>query len=168
MDWPDEFVIIERIGEQHIKPALGNIPIGEITAEKIQKLLNEKQKVGSRKDGRDGALSTSSVIKMKVVINASLKQAVKNRLIPFNPTEAVTPPKMTRREIRVLTPEEQDKFMNVLKGHRLEAFFKIALSTGMRKGELLALTWDKVDFEKNTISISKTASRIRNHETRKT
>jgi len=105
---------------------------------------------------------------MKVVINASLKQAVKNRLIQFNPTEAVTPPKKARREIRVLTPEEQDKFMNALKGHRLEAFFKLALATGMRKGELLALTWDNVDFESNTISIKKSANRVRDQETMKT
>ena len=131
-------------------------------------MLNEKQKVGARKDGREGALSASSVTKMRIVVNSSLKLAVKNRLIPFNPTEAVSPPKMTRKEIRVLTPEEQDKFLNALKGHRLEALFKLALATGMRRGELLALTWDKVDFERNTISISKSATRVYNQETRKT
>ena len=164
---PSTYESYQGFIEQHIKPALGNILIGEITADQIQQLLNNKQKVGARKDGRTGALSTSSVMKIKIIINASLKQAVKNHLISSNPTEAVTPPKMTRREIRVLTPEEQDKFMNALKGHRLEALFKLALATGMRKGELLALTWEKVDFEDNTISISKTAKRVRNQETMK-
>jgi len=107
-------------------------------------------------------------MKLKIVINSSLKQAVRNRLIPFNPTEAVTPPKMSRRDIRILTPEEQDRFTAVLKGHRLEALFKLALATGMRKGEILALTWDCVDFENKTISISKSAMRVRDQKTRKT
>ena len=154
--------------EHHIKPVLGGIPIGEITADQIQSLINAKQKAGERKDGREGALATSSVLKMKIIISASLKQAVRNHLIPFNPADAVTPPKMTRKEMRVLTPEEQDKFMTVLKGHRLEALFKLALATGMRKGELLALTWDSINFEDNTISISKSANRVRDKETMKT
>jgi len=154
--------------KQHIKPALGHIPIDEITADQIQGLLNEKQKVGARKDGREGPLSSSSVMKIKIVINASLKQAVKNRLIPFNPTEAVTPPKMKRQEIRVLTPAEQDRLIDAVKGHRLEALFNLALATGMRKGELLALTWDCVDFENRSISISKSANRVRDQETMKT
>ena len=165
---PASYESYRVIIEQHIKPALGNVPIGEITADQIQKLINEKQEDGARKDGKKGTLASSSVMKIKIVINASLKQAVKNRLIPFNPTEAVTPPKMTRREIRVLTPEEQDKFMGELKGHRLEALFKLALATGMRKGELLALTWDCLNFDERTISISKAANRVRNQKTRKT
>jgi len=154
--------------EHHIKPVLGNIPITEITTSQIQEFLNAMQENGVRKDGREGALANSSVMKIKIIINASLKQAVKNRLIPFNPTEAVTPPKMTRRKIRVLTPEEQDKFMNALNGHRLEALYKLALATGMRKGELLALTWDCIDFENKIISISKSVNRVRNQGTMKT
>ena len=154
--------------EQHLKPAFGSTPISEITTDQIQKLLNTKLEDGARMDGRDGKLATSSVIKMKIIMNASMKQAVRNRYIPFNPTEAVEAPKMIRKEIRVLTVAEQDIFMKTLKGHRLEALFKLALATGMRKGELLGLTWDCIDFENNTISISKSANRVRNQETMKT
>jgi integrase len=158
------YVIIHH----HLKPALGDIPITAITAEQIQKLLNEKMEKGGRVDNRGDYLSPSTVIKIKVVINASLKQAMKNKLIPFNPTEAVTPPKQVRKEIRILTVDEQKKFMSALNGHRLEALFKLALATGMRKGELMALTWDCVDFENRSIKVTKSASRIRNPHTRVT
>jgi len=166
---PSTYESYRVIIEHHLKPTLGNIMIADITADQIQKLLNAKQEKGARKDGRNNiTLSASSVIKIKIIISASLKQAVKNRMIPYNPAEAVTPPKMTRREIRVLSLEEQNNFMGVLQGHRLEALFKLALATGMRKGELLALTWDCVDFEKKTITISKSAMRVRNQKTMKT
>ena len=85
-----------------------------------------------------------------------------------NPTKAITPPKMAHRELRVLTSEEQGRFMNVLERHRLEALFKLALATGMRKGELFALTWENVDFVHGKISISKTAKWVRNKETSQT
>jgi integrase len=163
---PGTYESYRVIIEQHLKPDLGSVPITKITTDLIQEFLNIKLKKGARKDGRDGKLSSSSVMKMKIVINASLKQAVKNRLIPFNPTEAVTPPKMNKKDIRVLTPEEQDKFMNSLNEYRLEALFKLALATGMRKGELIALTWDCVDFDSKTISITKSAGRVRNQDTK--
>jgi len=165
---PSSYESYRIIIENHVKPAFGHIPISSITTDHIQRLINEKQEKGARKDGKNKKLAASSVVKIKIVINASLKQAVKNRLIPHNPTEAVTPPRMPRCEIRILTPEEQDSLMSVLGGHRLEALFKLALATGMRKGELLALTWDCVDFQNRTISISKSANRVRNQETMKT
>jgi integrase len=152
----------------HLKPALGDIPITNITAEQIQKLLNDKMEKGGRADDKGDYLSPATVIKIKVVINASLKQAVKNKLIPFNPTEAVTPPKQVRKEIRIMTVDDQKKFMSALKGHRLEALFTLALATGMRKGELMALTWDCVDFENMSIKVTKSASRVRDPHTRVT
>ena len=165
---PSSYESYRVIIENHLKPALGDILISDITTDLIQRLINEKQEKGARKDGKNKKLAASSVVKIKIVINASLKQAVRNRLIPYNPTEAVTPPKMQRIEIRILTPEEQDSLMSVLGGHRLEALFKLALATGMRKGELLALTWDCVDFQNRTISISKSANRVRDQKTMKT
>jgi len=166
---PSTYESYRVIIEHHLKPTLGKILITDITTDQIQKVLNAKQEIGARKDGRNNIpLAASSVMKIKILINASLKQAVKNRMIPYNPAEAVTPPKMTRREIRVLTPDEQSSFMNILQGHRLEALFKLVLATGMRKGELLALTWDCVDFDNKTISISKSAVRVRNQKTMKT
>lgn len=123
----------------------------------------------SRADKKKGDyLSPASVLKIKIVINASLKQAVKNKLIPFNPTEAVTPPKQVRKEIRILTMNEQEKNLTATHGHRLEALFKLALATGMRKGELMALTWDCVDFEDRSIKVTKSAGRIRDPHTRVT
>jgi integrase len=165
---PSTYESYYLIIKNHLIPAFGKIPVVELNTEQIQQFLNECQEVGSRKDGRSGKLSSGSIIKMKIVISSALKQAVKNRIIPFNPTEAVTPPRMVRKEIRILTPEEQTKFLQAVEGHRLEAIFKLALATGMRKGELMALTWDDIDFENESISVTKSASRVRDPHTRKT
>jgi integrase len=147
--------------ENHIKPALGNVKIIEIKPQQIQKFLNSRQQVGTRLDKSKGSLSSAYTIKMKNIINASLKQAVKNRMIPFNPTDAITPPRLVQKEIRILSPDEQSKLMTVIEGHRLEALFKVALATGMRKGELMGLTWDCIDFDNMSIQIKQSVSRIR-------
>ncbi|WP_322458728.1 site-specific integrase, partial [Clostridium perfringens] len=63
-------------------------------------------------------------------------------------------------KINPFTLEEQQKFIRVIKGHEYEMLFLTALNTGMRQGELLALTWSDVDLTNNTISINKTAKYI--------
>jgi integrase len=165
---PSTYESYNVIIKHHLIPALGKTPITKLSTDQIQQLLNDSQAVGARKDGRPGKLATTSVIKMKIVINSALKQAVKNRIIPFNPTEAAIPPRIVHKEIRILSPEEQKMFLHAVEGHRLEALFKLALATGMRKGELMALTWDDIDFENESISVTKSANRVRDPHTRKT
>ena len=165
---PSSYEAYRIMIKYQIKPGLGNIELSAINADNIQFFLNKLQEKGSRCDGNPGSLSSTTIVKAKNIINASLKQAVKNRLIPFNPTEAVVAPKMVRKEIRILTVDEQSQLMKAFRGHRLEALFKMALATGMRRGELLALTWDKIDFKSNTITVDKSVVRIRDQDTMKT
>lgn len=164
---PSTYVSYQNAIENHIKPALGKIKLRELRPEQIQRFLNTQQKSGNAKTDHEG-LASWTVLKLKNVINGSLKQALRGGLILRNPTEAIVPPKLQQKDIRVLSVEEQEQFMQALEGHRLEAFFKLALATGMRRGELIALTWDNVDFKNRTINILHSASRQLNHETGKT
>jgi integrase len=136
--------------ENHVVPKLGRLKLNQITPEHLQTFINSRMKNG---------ISSACAIKMKNIINAALKQAVKNRMIPYNPTDAITPPKLRQKEIRVFSPDEQARFMDALRGHRLEALYSLALASGMRKGELLGLTWDCIDFDKQTISVKRSVSR---------
>ena len=94
-----------------------------------------------------------------------MEQAIRNQLIPYNPAKATIPPKLEQKDIRILTPSEQQQFMQAIKGHRLEALYLLALATGMRRGELMALTWDCVDFRNKSILVKSSISRVKDPDT---
>ena len=146
---------------EHIRPAIGSIQLQKLRPEQIQKLLNNMGKSNSKRP----ALASATIIKVKNILSGAMEQAIKNRIIQFNPARAVTPPKLEQKEIRILTEEEQGEFMAACKGHRLEALYLFALATGMRRGEILALTWDCVDFENQSITVKSSMSRIKDPDT---
>jgi integrase len=73
--------------------------------------------------------------------------------VPRNPVEAVTRPKPRREEMKVPTPEQALKFIEAAREDRLEALFVLAVTTGMRQGELLGLRWSPVDLDKATVQV---------------
>ena len=83
----------------------------------------------------------------------------------FKIAKASVPPKLEQKDIRILTEPEQQTFMKAVEGHRLEALYKLALATGMRRGELMALTWDCVDFKSNNIAVRGSISRVKDPDT---
>ncbi|HKL10115.1 MAG TPA: tyrosine-type recombinase/integrase [Clostridia bacterium] len=101
--------------------------------------------------------SPTSVNYAHRLLKLALKQAVKWRMLPYNPVEAVDPPKKSHLEIETLTVDEID----LLKEHLLECNreyhipFLIAITTGMRRGEIAALEWSDISFENKRIYVSK-------------
>ena len=154
--------------ENHIKPGFGAVLLAYVTPDMIQVFLNSKLMQGARLDKNEGALSSSSVTKMRMIIISAFKQAVKNRIISENPADNTTPPKLIYKDMRVFTVDEQKKFLDAIRGHEYEALFTTALATGMRKGELLALTWDCIDLSNLIITINKSVNRVRDPITEET
>ena len=148
----------------HIRPALGSIELQKLRPDHIQKMLNDLSR-GSKKKA---ALTSASVIKIKNILSGALEQAIRNQIIPYNPARATAPPKLVQEEIRIMTVEEQKQFTEALKDHRHEALFKLALATGMRRGEIIALTWDCIDWKNNSINIKGSISREKDPDTGKT
>ena len=83
------------------------------------------------------------------------KQAVANGYIRFNPTNSCILPRIEKKELQPLDEAETKLFLDAVKGHPLELLYTITLFTGLREGEALGLTWDRVDFMRGTILISK-------------
>jgi integrase len=81
---------------------------------------------------------------------------VRDGLVPRNATEAVKPPQVRREETRPLTPEQVRTLFGAAKGDRLEALYVLAVTTGLRQGELLGLKWDDVDMEAGTLQVRRT------------
>jgi len=80
-------------------------------------------------------------------------------MMPRNVTEAVEPPQPAPKEMRPLSPTEARRFLDAARGERFEALYVLAITTGMRQGELPALRWQDVDLENATISIRRTLTR---------
>jgi integrase len=107
-------------------------------------------------------LSASTVQKIHHILHKALSQAVKWDLIPRNPADAVTAPRPATEEMRPLSVEETRRLLEAAKEDRLEALYVLAVTTGMRRGELLGLKWSDVDLESATVSIRRTLTRVDN------
>jgi len=137
----------------HIKPVLGRVKLKNLGAMHLQRLYREK---------RDAGLSASTVQKIHHVLHKALSQAVKWDLIPRNPADAVKAPRPAPEEMHPLSAEETLKLLEAAKGDKLEALYVLAVTTGMRRGELLGLKWSDVDLENSTVSIRRTLTRTDN------
>lgn len=74
--------------------------------------------------------------------------------------ELVEPPKVAKREMRVLSPEEAAKFLEAARGDRLYALYVVAVACGLRIGEILALEWEDIDFTAGRLQVRRQLNRI--------
>jgi integrase len=94
----------------------------------------------------DRRLAPSTVAKTHGILHHALKDAMRDGLIPRNVAELVDPPKVHKRAMTVYTPEQVDHLLTAIEGHKHETLYTLALTSGMRLGELLALKWADVDL----------------------
>ena len=89
----------------------------------------------------------------------ALKQAVRWGLVLRNVADDVDPPKVHKKEVRPLSNEQARKLLDTAQGDRLEALYVVAVQSGLRQGELLALRWEDVDLEARTLQVRRTLTR---------
>lgn len=129
----------------HILPALGNVPLSKLTAQRLQAFYTAKF---------DAGLSASTVANIHTVVHSALKEAVHLGLVQRNVADLVQKPRRRRTKQQTLSEKQVRTFLHAIKGNRLEALYIIALSTGMREGELLGLRWQEVDFERGLLHVT--------------
>ncbi|AWN24121.1 hypothetical protein DKM44_13545 [Deinococcus irradiatisoli] len=95
------------------------------------------------------------------VLKMALRQAVRWQILSRKAAEALRPPKVTRQEMHVWTAEQVAAFLCVSQAHRLHAAFYLALMTGMRRGEVLGLKWEDVDWERSRLKIRNNLVEVR-------
>lgn len=101
-------------------------------------------------------LSAGTIRYTHAVLFSALRQAVRWELLLSNPAEDADLPRQARRRFRVFDVEQAKQFIAAFSGHKYEALFALAMTTGMRPSEYLALTWSDFDLERGTVSILKT------------
>jgi integrase len=131
----------------HLVPALGSVRLVKLSAQHVQQLYAAKL---------DEGLAAATVRHLHVILHHALEQAVRLNIVPRNVTDLVTPPRPAHQEMHVLTPEQAQCFLRSVSGQRLEALYMLALTTGMRLGELLALRWRDVDLDAARLHMSNT------------
>ncbi len=189
---PKTYDSYKQLIELYIVPAIGYISLKDLRPDHVQAMLNEiknriphktqleikklekmlaveKNKTNQKKLSKQiellkaDKISSRTVKYVNIVLHGALEQALKNDLIIRNVTNSVTLPKKEEVKRRVLTVEEQKKVIKALEGERLGIALKALLCTGLRVGELLALSWDDIDFKNKLLKVNQTLSRVRDY-----
>jgi integrase len=107
---------------------------------------------------RDRGLSACTVQYTHAVLRRALKQTKRWGMVDRNVAEDVDPPRLKRDEIRPLDCEQTRRLLEATEGDRLHAFYVVAVTSGLRPGELLALRWSDVDLEAGALRINRALS----------
>lgn len=131
----------------NIIPYIGNVPLSKVTAAMIQQMYNELQ--------TEKELSPKTIKNVHGVLHRALEQAQKMGYIRSDSLAAVTLPRIEKKQIKPLEDEELCAFLKEIRGNPYELVYFVTVFTGLRQGEVLGLTWDCVNFEKQTLLINK-------------
>ena len=143
-----------EIAQNFLMPALGNLPLTKLSPSHIQQAYNEWA-TGGRRDGKDGGLSPRTRRHMHRILNSALARAVEQQLLARNPADAFKKrlPKVERREMTTLSTDQSAQLLAAIKHTRIYWPVLLALSTGMRRGEVFALRWKNVDLERGSLRV---------------
>ena len=153
--------------EQYTIPRIGSIKLTKLTSRDLQKLYKDLMENGriDRKSGHGNpGLSSTTVRSLHLMLHNAFERAVKERLIPRNPTEDCIAPKIQKFEMQILQPEHIKTYLDAAEKRGLLPMFYLELVSGLRKGELVALQWSDLDEANCTISVSKQASWDTEHQ----
>jgi integrase len=148
---PKTYQQYEGIIRRHLKPKLGKLKLAGLKPHQLQGLYAEKLEAG---------LSARTVRLVYVVMRHALDDAVRWNLVPRNVAVATTPPRPSRKEMAVWTPEQARAFLKGVAGERQEAVYHVAVSCGLRVGELLGLRWDDVNLDTGRLQVRRTIQRL--------
>ena len=137
---------------RHVVPVIGRLPLGRLKPLDIQSVYTAMHLRG---------LSSRTMIYAHAVLHSALKQAVKWRLLPDNPAANVDLPRRRRRQMSVLTLDQARIFAKACEGESYGTLFLLALTSGLRPSEYLALEWKDIDWTTGSVRITKTLERLR-------
>jgi len=139
--------------DKQLKPHLGGLQLSALSSVHIEGMLSAL---------RDDGQSPRAVQMAYVVLRIALGRAVKAKLIPFNPCADVDRPAVPRKEVEPYSTDQIRELLTAAESDRLRALYVLAVTTGMRQGELFGLKWDDIDLERGTLVIRRSLVEINN------
>ena len=140
----------EELGRIHLLPLLGATRIGDLSVQKVQALHGRMLGMG---------VSPSTVHHAHAVLHRALADAVRWGVLSRNVAGLVPPPRMATHEMQTLSGAQARELCCAAAGSRFEALYVLAVTTGMRQGELLALRWSGVDLDRGLVQVTGTMTR---------
>jgi len=135
----------------YLTPMLGNHQLAKLAPHHVRSFIRAKLGAG---------LSPRTVQLSIVILRRALEQAVKDGVCARNVAKLVDAPRWKRPEVKPWEKSEAARFLKTIKGERLEAAYLIAISCGLRRGELLGLRWSDVDFAGKTVTVAQALARV--------
>lgn len=136
-----------------VLPFIGGLKLAKLKPDNLKALYNSIRGLGK---------SASRVQIIHTMLRKALKLAVLEGKLSRNPCDLIERPKAQQREMTAFSGDHARAFILACEGHRLNALFVLAISTGLREGELFGLRWDDVDFETGRIQVRRTVNLVRN------
>ena len=136
----------EALLRLHALPFIGRLRLGRLGPFHLEQLYAGRIKAG---------LSPTTVLQLHRILHHALRDAVRWSLVPRNVSELVTAPRRASHEFRVLSPDQAQAFLQAVKGNRLEALYVLAITTGMRQGELFGLRWTDVNLRAGSLHLTR-------------
>jgi integrase len=134
------------IARKHLLPSFGTTKLNDLTREQVQRMYARKRGQG---------LSAARVRRIHGVLSAALNKAVLWRMIPHNVCKEVSPPRVEAPEIKPLTKEQVRRFLAAAETDRYHALYVLALTTGMRLGELGGLVWSNLRLDVGVVRVNR-------------
>jgi integrase len=139
-----------QIVHQHINPTLGEILLRDLKPHYVQSLYKKKLADG---------ISPRTTRIIHSVLHRALNHALKLELVVRNVSDAATLPKVPRKEMKTLDDYQVRQLLQVSKGTRMRVLFRIAVTTGLRQGEILGLKWSDLDWQTGRLQIQRQVQR---------
>lgn len=136
----------------HVLPVLGKIKLQQLAPQHLQKLYNIKRQQG---------YAPQTIKHLHRLLHRALKDAVRWNLVPRNVCDLIDTPRVPKQEMQVLNQEQAQHLLEAARDDPFEALYVLALTTGMRQGELLALQWKDIDVAHGLLRVQRTISRVR-------
>lgn len=149
---PKTYEQYKGIVNHHISPAVGRIKLKDLRPDQIQVFYNQNLKNGT---------SARTVRMIHSVLHCALNHAVKMGLISRNPSDAVTKPRLQRKEMRVLDDNQARTFLMYSSKSRNAAFYHLAVTTGLRQAELFGLKWSDLDWDTMRLHVQRQIQRVK-------
>ena len=161
---PSSHATYMGIIKNHIDPVIGDIPLTKLTTLDLQKFYRDLLTGGrvERKESekKPKGLGPKTVRNIHQIISSALQLAIHQKLIAHNPAEGCALPRVERNEMKTLTADQLAAFLQEAKRTGVFEMYYLELATGLRRGELLGLKWQDVDFNQGTITVRRQISRI--------
>ena len=157
---PTTYAAHNYVFKNHILPGLGDIPLSELTSEMVGEFLEERRRFGNHRPGSSG-LGEETMRHIHRLLQQCLDQAIRDGLLTENPAKAFHYRKSMTVKANIMTPLEMEDYLDAAERLGYLPMFMLALTTGLRQGELIALKWSDLDIESRTLTIAENRAVVR-------